>query len=157
MPTFTLISLEALGATVVLPPLPMSDVFSPDLVVSSAFVVACVVSPGFVVTSVVPLGFIVGAWVVVSLGLSVVGVGLVVVVSSGVVVGWLSTTTSFVTPFDSIPFNLDVTLTICVPASILLYIYVPAVAKFISLTLPSIYTQYVWPLSAPVHVTVTVL
>ena len=132
MPTFTLISLEALGATVVLPPLPMSDVFSPDLVV-----VACVVSPGFVVTSVVPLGFIVGAWVVVSLGLAVVGVGLVVVVSSGVVVGWLATTTSFVTPFDSIPFNLDVTLTICVPASILLYVYVPADAKFISLTLPS--------------------
>ena len=61
LPTFTLISLEALGTAVVLPPLPMSDVFSPDLVVSSTFVVACVVSPGFVVTSVVPLGFIVGA------------------------------------------------------------------------------------------------
>ena len=113
MPTFTLISLEALGATVVLPPLPMSDVFSPDLVVgacvasdlvvSSAFVVACVVSPGFVVTSVVPLGFIVGAWVVVSLG-------LVVVVSSGVVVGWLATTTSFVTPFDSDYISLSVNM-----------------------------------------------
>ena len=119
MPTFTLISLEALGATVVLPPLPMSDVFSPDLVVgacvasdlvvSSAFVVACVVSPGFVVTSVVPLGFIVGAWVVVSLGLAVVGVGLVVVVSSGVV-GWLATTTSFVTPFDSDYISLSVNM-----------------------------------------------
>ena len=105
MPTFTLISLEALGATVVLPPLPMSDVFSPDLVV-----VACVVSPGFVVTSVVPLGFIVGAWVVVSLGLAVVGVGLVVVVSSGVVVGWLATTTSFVTPFDSDYISLSVNM-----------------------------------------------
>ena len=100
LPTFTLISLEALGTAVVLPPLPMSDVFSPDLVVGACVASDLVVSPGFVVTSVVPLGFIVGAWVVVSLGLAVVGVGLVVVVSSGVVVGWLSTTTSFVTPFD---------------------------------------------------------